>query len=88
MTRYKNDERFSSAPTDRIFTIGYGFLSFARNMGKNIGKNISKSVSGKYIPGMLAMHQKLPDHAKKSATVAFKTDSNEQFKKLQRQLVI
>ena len=51
------------------------FCLLLKNMGKNIGKNISKSVSGKYIPGMLAMRQKLPDHAMKSATVAFKTDS-------------
>ena len=44
-------------------------------MGINIGKNISKSFSGKYSPGMLAMHQKLLDHAKKSATDALKTSS-------------
>ena len=27
---------------DRIFVKGYGFLSFAKNMGRYIGKNISK----------------------------------------------
>ena len=27
----------------QIVVKGYGFLSFARNMGKTIGKNISKS---------------------------------------------
>ena len=42
----------------------YGFLSFA----KNIGENISKILSGKY-------GQKLLDHAKQSATDAFKTSS-------------
>ena len=42
-------------------------------MGKNIGKNISKNLSGKYTPGMLAARQKLLDHAKQSATDAFKT---------------
>ena len=31
--------------------------------------------SGKYGPGMLAMRQKLLDHAKKSATNAIKTSS-------------
>ena len=50
-------------------------MSFAKNMCKNIDKNISKSLSGKYSPGMLAMHQKLLDHAKKSATDAIKTSS-------------
>ena len=33
---------------DRTFVKGYGYLSFAKNMGKGIGKNISKSLSGKY----------------------------------------
>ena len=37
-------------------------------MGKNIGKNTSKNVSGKY-------SQKVLDHAKQSATDAFKTAS-------------
>ena len=44
-------------------------------MDKNIGKNISKTLSGKYSPGMLAIRQKLLDHAKKSATDALKTSS-------------
>ena len=52
-----------------------GFLSFAKNVSKNIGKNISKNVSGKYNPSMLAMRQKLLDHAKISATGALKTYS-------------
>ena len=29
---------YSVQPSDRIFMKGYGFLSFAKNMGKNIGK--------------------------------------------------
>ena len=37
-------------------------------MGKNFGKKINKNLSGKY-------SQKLLDHAKKSATDAFKTAS-------------
>ena len=44
-------------------------------MGKNTGKNISKNLSGKYGPGMLAMHQKLLAHAKKSVTDTFKNSS-------------
>ena len=57
---------YSVQPSDRIFVKGYGFLSFAKNMGKNHGKNISKNLSSKY-------SQKLLDHAKQSATDAFKT---------------
>ena len=48
-------------PSDRIFVKGYGYLSFARNIGKNIGKNISKNLSVKY-------SQKLLGRAKQSAT--------------------
>ena len=40
--------RYSVEPRDWAFVKGYGFLSFAENMGKNIGKNISKSLSGKH----------------------------------------
>ena len=56
--------RYSVQPRDQIFVKGYGFLSFVKNMCKNFGKNISKSLSGKYSPSMLAMRQKLLDHAK------------------------
>ena len=35
--------RYSVQPRDRIFVKGYGFLSFAKNMGRNIGENISKT---------------------------------------------
>ena len=50
-------------------------------MDKNIGKNKSKILSGKCSPGMLVMHQKLLDHAKKSAKDAFKTASKRVFQK-------
>ena len=60
--------RYSVHPRERILGKGYGFLSFAKKMGKNIGKNISKIVSGKY-------SQKRLDHAKQSATDAFKAAS-------------
>ena len=56
--------RYSVQPRDQIFVKGYGFLSFVKNMCKNIGKNISKSLSGKYSPSVLAIRQKLLDHAK------------------------
>ena len=58
--------RYSIQPKNGIFVKGYGFLSFAKNMGKNIGK----SFRGKYSPGMLAMRQELLDYAKKSKTDA------------------
>ena len=32
---------------EQIFVKGYGFLSFAKNMGENIGKNRSTNLSGK-----------------------------------------
>ena len=32
---------------DQIFVKNYGFLSFARNMGKNVNKNISKNLNSK-----------------------------------------
>ena len=43
-------------------------MSFDKNMGRNIAKNICKNLTGKY-------SQKLLDHAKKSGTGAFKTNS-------------
>ena len=51
--------RYSIQPRNRIFVKGYGFLSFARNMGKNISKDLSGNYS-----------QKLFNHAKQSATDA------------------
>ena len=56
--------RYSVQPRDRIFVKGYGYLAFAKDMGKN--KN--KILSFKYI-------KKLLDHAKQSATDALKTSS-------------
>ena len=67
--------RYSVQPSDQIFVKGYGFLSFAKDVGKNIGKNLSKSLGGKHSLGMLAARQKLLDHSKKSATHALKTSS-------------
>ena len=39
--------RYSVQSRDRIFAKGYGFQSFAKNMGKDIGTNISQTLSGK-----------------------------------------
>ena len=50
-----------------MFVKAYGFLCYAKSMGKNIGKSISKNVSG--------YSQKFLDHAKQSATDAVKTTS-------------
>ena len=58
--------RYSIEPRDRIYVKGYGFLSFAKNMGK--------SVSNKY-------GQKLLDSDKKSTTDAIKTTSKRAIQK-------
>ena len=39
---------YSVQPRGRIFAKSYGFLSFAKNIGKIVGKNISKNLSSKY----------------------------------------
>ena len=61
--------RYSIEPRDRIYVKGYGFLSFAKNIGKNL--------SNKYSP-------KIIDTAKKSTTDAIKTASQQAIQKLQR----
>ena len=73
--------RYSVQPRHGIFRKGYGFLSFPTNMSKNIGENISKNLTDKYSLGMLAIRQKLLDHAKQSATDAFKTASKRAIQK-------
>ena len=35
--------QYSVQPRERVFVKGYGFFSFAKNMGKNISENISKN---------------------------------------------
>ena len=59
--------RYSIEPRDRIYVKGYGFLSFAKNMGK--------SLSNKY-------GQKRLDSAKKSTTDAIKTASKKAIQKI------
>ena len=58
--------RYSIEPRDRIYLKGYGFLSFAKNMGK--------SLSRKY-------GQNLIDSAKKSTTDTIKTASKRPIQK-------
>ena len=65
--------RYSIEPRDRIYVKEYGFLSFAKNMGK--------SLSNKY-------GQKLLDSATKSRTNAIKTASKRAIQKQQKQQVI
>ena len=52
--------RYSTEPRDRIYVKGYGFLSFAKNIGKNLSNRYG---------------QKLLDSAKKSTMDAIKTAS-------------
>ena len=59
--------RYSIELRDRIYVKGYGFLSFAKNMGKNL--------SNKY-------GQKLIDTIKKSTTDAIKTASKRAIQKV------
>ena len=59
--------RYSVEPRDRIYIKGYGFLSFAKNMGTHL--------SNKY-------GQKFLDSAKKSTTDAIKTDSKRAIQKI------
>ena len=58
--------RYSIEPRGRIYVKGYGFLSFAKNMGKNL--------SNKYL-------QKLLDSAEKSMTDGIKTTSKRAIQK-------
>ena len=58
--------RYSIESNDRTYVKGYGFLSFAKNMGKNLRDNYG---------------QKTPDSAKKSTTDAIKTASKRPIQK-------
>ena len=39
--------RYSIEPRDRIYVKGYGFLSFAKNMGKNLNNKYSQKLFDK-----------------------------------------
>ena len=58
--------RYSIEPKDRVYVKGYGFLSFAKNMGTHLSNKYS---------------QKLLDTAKKSTTDAIKTASKRAIQK-------
>ena len=68
--------RYSVQPRDRIFLKDYGFLFFARSMGKNKSKNLS-SIYGQTLY-----------HAKQFATDALKAASKKVIEKIHKQLVI
>ena len=59
--------KYSIQPRDKIYVKGYGFLTFAKNMGKNL--------SNKY-------GQKLFDSAKKSTADVIKTASKRAIQKI------
>ena len=65
--------RYSIEPRDRIYVKGYGFLSFAKNMGIHTNK-VAKNLNNKY-------GQKLLDSTKKSTTDAIKTASRRAIQK-------
>ena len=65
---------YSIEPRERRYVKGYGFLSFARNIGTH-GAKVAKNMSNKY-------SQKLVDTAKKSATDAIKAASKRAIKKI------
>ena len=58
--------RYSIEPRDRIYVKGYGFLSFAKNIGKSLSNKCG---------------QKLLDSAKKSTTDVIKTASKRAIQK-------
>ena len=65
--------RHSIEPKDIIYVKGYGFLSFAKNMGTHATK-VAKTLRSKY-------SQKLLDTAKTSTTDAIKTASKRAIQK-------
>ena len=65
--------RCSTEPRDRIYVKGYGFLPFAKNMGRHANK-VAKKLSNKY-------GQKLLDSAKKSTADIIKTASKRAIQK-------
>ena len=65
--------RYSIEPRQRRYVKGYGFLSFARNIGTHAA-TVAKNMSNKY-------SQKLVDTVKRSATDAIKTASKRAIQK-------
>ena len=71
---------YSIEPRERRHVKGYGFLSFARNIGTHAAE-VAKNMSNKD-------SQKLVDSAKKYATDAIKTASKRAIQKTAKQLEI
>ena len=65
--------RYSIEPRERRYVKGYGFLSFAKNIGTHAAK-VAKNMSDRY-------SQKPVDTAKKSATNVIKTASKREIQK-------
>ena len=65
--------RYSIEPRDRIYVKSYGFLFFAKNVGRHANK-VAKSLSNKFC-------QKLFDSAKKSTTDTIETASKRAIQK-------
>ena len=65
--------RYLVEPRDRIYVKGYGFSSFAKNIGKNVSNKYGK---------------KILNSAKESTTDAIKAASKTAIQKKQKQLVI
>ena len=65
--------RYSIEPRDRIYVKGYGFLSFAKNMGTHATK-VAEKLSNK-------CSRKLLDRVKRSTTDAIKTPSKRAIEK-------
>ena len=65
--------RYSIEPQNRIYVKRYGFLFFAKNMGKNLNNKYTQKLLGK---------------AKKSTTDALKTASKRAIRKIAEEQVI
>ena len=50
--------RYSVEPRDKIYVKGYGYLSFAKNIGKNVTK-VAKSMSNKHSQNFLRILKNL-----------------------------
>ena len=73
MRLYTIKMRYLVEPRDRIYVKGYGFSSFAKNIGKNVSNKYGK---------------KILNSAKESTTDAIKAASKTAIQKKQKQLVI
>ena len=73
MRLYRIKMRYLVEPRDRIYVKGYGFSSFAKNIGKNVSNKYGK---------------KILNSAKESTTDAIKAASKTAIQKKQKQLVI